>query len=79
MAGLQPYFRNVTKNTRIMDHTKIKMLISFLESNSEYLNRLQNDFVSAIRKQYKSRGIITNGQLGTLEDIKEKIPVEVEV
>jgi hypothetical protein len=62
-----------------MDHTKIKNLISYLEGNSEYLNRLQNDFVSAIRKQYKSRGIITNSQLETLQDIKEKILVEVEV
>ena len=62
-----------------MDHIKIKMLISFLESNSEYLNRLQNSFVSDIRIQYKSRGIITNGQLVTLEDIREKVLTEVEV
>jgi len=61
-----------------MDHIDIKLLLNYLEINREYLNRLQNDFVTSIKKQYKSTGIITNNQLVNLEDLKEKIPVGVE-
>jgi hypothetical protein len=62
-----------------MGHTEIKLLLSYLENNREYLSILQNEFVLNMKNQYKWTGIITNGQLENLEDIKERIPSIVEV
>jgi hypothetical protein len=57
-----------------MDHTEIKHLFIYLENNREYLNQLQYEFVTNMKKQYKWTEIITTSQIESLENIKESIP-----
>jgi hypothetical protein len=61
-----------------MDHTEIKHLFNYLENNREYLNQLQYEFVTNMRRQYKWTEIITSGQIESLENIRERIPSAVE-
>jgi hypothetical protein len=60
-----------------MDHTEIKHLFNYLENNRVYLNQLQYEFVTNMKKQYKWTEIITTVQFESLENIKECIPVAV--
>jgi hypothetical protein len=61
-----------------MDVNEIRYLFNYLENNQKFLNPLQNDFISSLKRYYKYTGVLTLKQFECLNDIKEYIPATVE-
>ena len=57
-----------------MDRQEIKILINYLENNRKHLNSLQHEFITSVKENYKTTGVITPRQVECLYAMKEYIP-----
>lgn len=57
-----------------MNREEIKSLLNYLDSNPKYLNSLQREFLTALKKNYKSTGVLTQREIECLNEMKEYIP-----
>jgi hypothetical protein len=56
-----------------MDRQQIKLLFSYLFSNSKKLTSLQHKFVSSLNEQYRLTGVLTKRQSESLCELKDYI------
>lgn len=56
-----------------MDRQEIRLLFSYLFSNSKSLTSLQRQFVSSLNDQYRLTGVLTKRQTECLSELKDFI------
>jgi hypothetical protein len=56
-----------------MDRQQIKLLFSYLFSNSKKLTSLQHKFVSSLNEQYRLTGVLTKRQTESLCELRDYI------
>jgi hypothetical protein len=56
-----------------MDRQEFKFLLNYLENNREHLNTLQHNFVSSLKDNYNTTGVLTKKQVEFLYDTNEYI------
>lgn len=60
-----------------MDRQEIKFLLNYLDTNRKHLNSLQYEFITFVKENYKTTGVITPRQVSCLSEMKEYIPTIV--
>ena len=56
-----------------MNRQEISILLNYLDNNQEHLNTLQHEFMTSLKKNYSSTGVLTKRQLEFNYDLKDYI------